>query len=269
MIKHCLSALALSVLAAGPLAAQQILETPVAGKILHGWQQADGTRIAALQLTLAPGWKTYWRSPGDTGIPPQFDWSRSANLRGVGVTWPAPKVYREGGVTTIGYKDVLVLPVALAPKNPEQPIKLLVRLDMGVCKDVCIPHKMTLKTVIDDQNITPTPAIAAALAARPLSAKEGGVASARCALKPNDQGMEIRAELSMPALGGREVVVIEPSDADLWMSETDVTRSGDRLTATGDLAQTNGGAFALDRSNITITVLGASAAVEIEGCDAG
>ena len=114
MIKRFLSALALSILSVSSISAQQVTE------ILQGWQQADGTRIAALKLTLAPGWKTYWRSPGDTGIPPQFDWSKSSNLRSVGITWPAPYVYRDRGVTTIGYKDVLVLPFAITPVNPDR-----------------------------------------------------------------------------------------------------------------------------------------------------
>lgn len=271
MMKRMLPAPALALLlgfaSVLPLGAQQAFDTPISGEILHGWQQADGTRVAAIKLTLAPGWKTYWRSPGDTGIPPQFDWSRSSNLRGVGITWPAPQVYREGGVTTIGYKDVLVLPIAIAPKTAGKPISLRANLDLGVCKDVCIPHQMTLTAVIDDQNTRPTAAIAAALAAQPLSAREGNVRSATCSLRPNADGLEIEAQLSMPSLGGREVVVIEPGHPTIWMSETDVTRRGGALTATGDLAATNGGALAIDRSAIRITVLGASQAVEIKGCD--
>ncbi len=269
MIKRFLSALALSILSVSSISAQQVTEKPIRGEILQGWQQADGTRIAALKLTLAPGWKTYWRSPGDTGIPPQFDWSKSSNLRSVGITWPAPYVYRDRGVTTIGYKDVLVLPFAITPVNPDAPTELWARVDLGVCKDVCIPHQMTLNAVIDDDSTIPTPAIAAALAARPLSAQEGRVSSAKCSLKPNSYGMEIRADVVMPSLGGREVVVIEPGLSDIWMSETDVSREGDQLTATGDLAAIDGGALVLEQSDITITVLGASQAVEIDGCQLG
>ncbi len=63
MIKRCLSALALTCATALPLTAGNDVGTPVSGEILTGWQRADGTRIAALRLKLAPGWKTYWRSP--------------------------------------------------------------------------------------------------------------------------------------------------------------------------------------------------------------
>lgn len=242
---------------------------PISGEILHGWQLPDGTRMAAIKLTLAPGWKTYWRSPGDTGIPPEIDWSRSRNLGSVGITWPAPSVYREGGVVTIGYKDQVILPVTLAPRRGGEPLKLNTTLNIGVCSDICIPHQMKLKATIADGNLVPTPAIAAALAARPYSAKEAGVRDAICALRPTADGLEITAKLTMPSTGAGEVVVIEPGQPNIWMSETDVRRNGSQLTATGDLMATNGGAIAIDRSRVKITVISGSKAVEINGCAAG
>lgn len=242
---------------------------PVEGEILHGWQQPDGTRMAAIRLTLAPGWKTYWRSPGDAGIPPQFDWSRSRNLGSVGITWPAPKVYREDGVVTIGYKDELVLPITLAPRKAGDPIKINTTLDIGVCRDICIPHRMKLTSTIDDSNTQIAPRIAASLAARPYTAKEGGVRKATCALQPRADGLEITAKLSLPSLGPGEVVVIEPGQPNIWMSETDVSRSGQQLTATGDMMATSGGAIAIDRSKVIITVISGNSAVEINGCKPG
>jgi DsbC/DsbD-like thiol-disulfide interchange protein len=269
MIKSLLTALSICATSALPVAAQDKFDMPISGEILHGWQQADGTRMAAIKLTLAPGWKTYWRSPGDTGIPPQFDWSRSRNLGGVGITWPAPHVYREGGVVTIGYKDQLILPVTLAPRRAGAPLKLNTTLDIGVCRDICIPHRMKLKATISNTNTAPTPAIAAALAAQPYSAKEGGVRSATCALKPTADGLEITAKLTLPASGPGEVVVIEPGQPNIWMSETDVTRQGKQLTAKGDLMATEGRAIAIDRSAIKITVINGNHAVEINGCTPG
>lgn len=225
--------------------------------------------MAAIKLTLAPGWKTYWRSPGDTGIPPQFDWSRSRNLHSVGITWPAPNVYREDGVVTIGYKNELVLPITIAPQKHGSPIKINTTLDIGICSDICIPHRMKLKTTIADTNSKPTPAIAAALAARAYSAKEGGVRKATCALRPTKDGLEITARVTMPSRGAREVVVIEPGQPNIWMSETDVQRRGSNITATGDMVAIDNGAMAIDRSRVTITVLGGNQAVEIKGCAPG
>lgn len=269
MIKATLSAALLSFALVAPLQAQGVPENAVEAAIVPGWVRADGTRVAALQLTLAPGWKTYWRAPGDTGIPPQFSWSGSRNLAGVGISWPAPQVYREGGVRTIGYKDTLVLPLTLAARQSDKPIELSLDLDLGVCRDICIPAQLSISATLDDSNTSPTPAIAAALAARPYSAKEAGVRQANCALRPSAMGMEIEATLTLPHAGGREVVVIEPGPANLWMSETDTTRQGNQLVATGDVAAYEGGGIVLDRSEIKITVLGKNHAVEIIGCAPG
>ncbi|MGC1494798.1 MAG: protein-disulfide reductase DsbD domain-containing protein [Sulfitobacter sp.] len=268
MIKTLLCALVLGTITL-PAMAQDSIGTPVTGEILSGWVRADGTRVAAIKLTLAPGWKTYWRSPGDNGIPPAFDWSGSSNLRGVGITWPAPKVFRQSGVRTIGYANELVLPITIAPRKSGKPIKLRANLDIGVCSDICVPHQMTLRATLDTTNTKPTPAIAASLAARPYSASEAGVTSATCSLRPTAKGLEIKTRLNVPSTGGREVVVIEPGQPNLWMSETDSSRSGGQLTATGDLQSTGGGALAIDRSAIRITVLGKNHAVEIQGCTPG
>ncbi len=265
-MKRALSALAIGCASALPLSAGDAFDMPVKGEILPGWERADGTRIAAVRLTLAPGWKTYWRTPGDAGIPPQLDWSGSENLGGVGITWPAPEVFLTAGMRTIGYSGDVVLPIALAPKRAGEPITLQADLDIGVCSDICIPHQMTLSATIDDNNRKPTPMIAAALAAQPYSAKEAGVTSATCDLSPTADGLAIRATLGLPSAGGEEVVIIEPGQPGLWMSETKTTRNGRTLVAVGEMMMSDGAPVALDRSDITFTVLGSKHAVEITGC---
>jgi DsbC/DsbD-like thiol-disulfide interchange protein len=269
MIKHLASALALCLATALPGLAQTGIGTPVTAEILPGWVKADGTRVAAIRFKLAPGWKTYWRAPGDAGIPPQFDWSQSDNLRGVGITWPAPKVFHEGGVRTIGYKDELVLPITLAPRNAGKPMRLTATLDFGVCSDICVPQQLEVSAMLDGTDSRPTPAIAAALAARAYSGSEAGVSSATCSLRPTANGLEIETRLDMPRAGKSELVVIEPGQPGLWAGEMDSTRSGGTLTARGALSAISGGAVAIDRSAITITVLGDNQAIEIRGCTPG
>ncbi|MFK7836387.1 MAG: protein-disulfide reductase DsbD domain-containing protein [Sulfitobacter sp.] len=269
MITRLLSALALGCATALPLSAENSFDMPVSGEILHGWQQADGSRIAALRIKLAPGWKTYWRTPGDAGIPPQFSWSGSRNLRAASVAWPAPSVFLTAGMRTIGYTGDVVLPIVLAPRKAGAPITVKANLDIGVCSDICVPHQMSLSAVIDDANTKPTPAIAAALAARPYSQKEAGVTSATCTLRPTSDGLAITATLGLPSAGGDEVVIIEPGQPGLWMSETVTQRKGARLTAVGEMMTSSGAPVAIDRSDIRITVLGKNHAVDIKGCAPG
>ena len=74
----------------------------------------DSTVTLGLQIRLAPGWKTYWRSPGEAGFPPRLDWSGSTNLAGVEMAWPAPQRFLEiGDLMTHGYKDEVVFPITV------------------------------------------------------------------------------------------------------------------------------------------------------------
>ncbi|MFY8145805.1 MAG: protein-disulfide reductase DsbD domain-containing protein, partial [Rhodobacter sp.] len=86
-LKHCL-ALVLALACLSHPARAMTQDDLLSAEVLPGWRTEQGTHMAALRLTLAPGWKTYWRSPGDAGIPPLFNWSGSQNLSGVRVHWP-------------------------------------------------------------------------------------------------------------------------------------------------------------------------------------
>lgn len=99
-----------------------------------------GQTMAAVEITLADGWKTYWRFPGDAGgVPPSFDWSKSDNVASVKVLYPAPKRLTDKSGDTLGYKGAVVFPVAFEAKDKAKPVALKLQLDYGICKDVCIP----------------------------------------------------------------------------------------------------------------------------------
>lgn len=261
------AALAVTVGAIGPASAQ-VVGSVAELDILDGGRTANGAYLGALRVTLQDGWKTYWRAPGDAGIPPQFDWKRSTNVGSVSITWPAPDVFDQNGLQSIGYENQMVLPVEISPKNPAKPVRLKGTVDLGVCKDVCIPERLGFDHTLNAE-AERNPTIAAALAKRPYSAKEARVANARCHLTPTSDGMQIEARVTMPSAGGREVAVIEPGNPELWASQTDTKRQGGTLVATSEVINASGGPFALDRSKIRITVLGANHAVDILGCSAG
>src|SRR6056297_1475100 len=117
----------------------------VEARILTGWRDADGRHVAALHLELQDGWKTYWRAPGDAGIPPRFDWSGSGNLARVALHWPAPKVFDSYGLRTVGYDGALVLPMELTPRRPGAPITLNARMELGICETICVPAELHLE----------------------------------------------------------------------------------------------------------------------------
>lgn len=238
-------------------------------EILDGGMTARGTYVGALRLTLKDGWKTYWRSPGDAGIPPQFNWRGSRNIGEMSMTWPAPEIFSTSGYQTIGYHDQLVLPIEITPENPNRPVRVKGRMELGICKDVCVPSELSFDHQLTGEG-GKNPAIVAAIASRPYSAREAGVTATTCRLKPTKYGIEVEARITMPSAGGKEVAVIEPGSPHLYAGATASQRSGKTLVATAELMPaTQGTVASVDRSQLRITVLGKNHAVDISGCTAG
>lgn len=267
MFKHLISALLLALAFSGPSRAGG-MDDLAQLDVLDGGQSKQGTYLSALRLTLPEGWKTYWRAPGDAGIPPRFDWRGSRNVSSVKFIWPSPEVFDQNGLQTIGYTTQLVLPIEITPTNADRPIRLKGEMEFGMCKEVCIPGALKFSHDVN-ADAPRNPVIVAALAARPFSASEANVRAAVCRLSPTKDGMKITAQITMPPAGGREVAVIESGVPTLWSAGSSTKRSGNTLTATTELVNTEAGSFMLDRSNIRITVLGKNHSVDILGCDAG
>jgi len=109
-----------------------------------------GVQRAGIQIKLAPGWKTYWRYPGDSGVPPQFDFSASENLKTADVLWPAPLRFSGVEGNTIGYKDDLVFPVHVEAKDRSRPVVLRMKLDYAVCEKLCVPAQAKAELPLGD-----------------------------------------------------------------------------------------------------------------------
>ena len=258
-------------LAAFPALAETQAEVLTAD-LMAGWRTGVGTHMAALHLALAPEWKTYWRSPGEAGIPPEFDWSGSQNVGAVRFYWPRPEVFTANGMRSIGYHHELVLPIEITALDPNRPIHLRVQVALGVCRDICMPASLDLAADLpapaNAGATTADPVIRAALHAQPDSARAGGVRKVSCQVEPIADGLRLTATLQLPSTGGNETVVLEPGQAAIWVSDAQSDRQGGQLVASADLVADSGAAFALDRSAVTVTVLGRDRAVEITGCPA-
>ena len=263
-------ALLAALCAAFPLtaAAGDARETPVRAEVLPGWQTDSGTRMAALRLTLAPGWKTYWRAPGDAGIPPSFDWRGSENLSMVAYHWPRPEIFVNFGLRSVGYKNELILPLELHPEQAGQTIRLRGKIDLGVCDKICVPAHLEVDATLEGAGRS-DPAIHAALAAQPRPAARAGVGKVLCTLAPGAEGLRLTAHIEMPRLSGREDALIETGDPRVWVSEPELTREGGAITVSADLAPPAGAPLTIDRSALRFTLIGGASAVEIRGCSAG
>jgi len=94
---------------------------------------------AGIEIRLAPGWKTYWRYPGDSGVPPRFDFSASTNVKSVTVRYPAPQQLKDESGISIGYKHDVVFPLDIVPQDAGQPVVLALKADYAICEKICIP----------------------------------------------------------------------------------------------------------------------------------
>jgi len=95
---------------------------------------------AGIEIRLDPGWKTYWRYPGDTGVPPSFDFSGSSNVKSATVLWPAPEKFSDGaGGYSIGYLGRIILPLWITPVDAARTSALNLKLKYAICGTLCVP----------------------------------------------------------------------------------------------------------------------------------
>ena len=142
--------------------------------LIAGAQPGAVARQAGIEITLDPGFKTYWRNPGDAGVPPVFNFAKSRNIKSVKVSYPAPAAFSDGGPgLSYGYKERVIFPLHIELESPG-PAHLACALDYAVCDKICIPAKAALslampaggKADFDDE-------LAAARARVPLAAAPG------------------------------------------------------------------------------------------------
>ena len=109
-----------------------------------GQHQGTSALLAGVEVRMDEGWKTYWRNPGDSGVPPSFDWSGSTNLKKAEILYPAPHRFSEAGGTAIGYSGDVVFPVKVTPEREGEPVQLKLAMEYGICKTLCVPNHAEL-----------------------------------------------------------------------------------------------------------------------------
>jgi|KBSMisStaDraftv2_1062788.scaffolds.fasta_scaffold127639_2 DsbC/DsbD-like thiol-disulfide interchange protein len=102
-------------------------------------KNGDANLRAGIEIKMQPGWKTYWRYPGDSGVPPHFDFSGSENLKTATVLYPAPHLFTDETGQSLGYKDRIILPLVISPQQPGKPVRLRLKADYAVCEKLCVP----------------------------------------------------------------------------------------------------------------------------------
>jgi DsbC/DsbD-like thiol-disulfide interchange protein len=142
-------------------------------RLLAG-SRSGAVLLGGIAVQLQPGWKTYWRTPGDSGVPPRFDFSKSENIEAVTVLWPAPAKFDDGaGGHSMGYHDQVVLPLRIVAKNADKPVILRVGINYAVCEKICIPVEANTELGFTSVASTEDSALFAALDTVPKPASIG------------------------------------------------------------------------------------------------
>jgi DsbC/DsbD-like thiol-disulfide interchange protein len=181
-------------------------------KVEHG----QATLRAGVEIRLAPGWKTYWRYPGDSGIPPQFDFAQSENVKAVHLSWPAPERIAEADGIIIGYRNNVVFPLRIEPKDASQPVMLRLNLDYAICEKVCIPAQAKAELSIKGGG-TAEAAIAASEKTVPRALPLGAEAPLSVRAVRRDEGAKpARVLVDIAAPEGSPVAVFAEGPTQDW-----------------------------------------------------
>ncbi|MBK0397925.1 hypothetical protein H0I76_01880 [Limibaculum sp. M0105] len=232
-----------------------------------GPRSASGVREAGLVLNMSKGWKTYWRNPGEAGIPPSFDWAGSTNIADIEIDWPRPLSFESFGMRTLGYAREVVLPLRIHPVDPLAPIGLDLKLALGVCSDICVLEETRVVRDIPVAEVGDGAAlIAAARAAVPGPGEGQGLVSAVCRLTGAGADRAFEARLTFVQALPDPVVVLE-GPADSWFHGTEIAAQGAEIEVHAKLSLGDPSAW-VGRGNLRISVFAGDVAADIRGCTA-
>jgi DsbC/DsbD-like thiol-disulfide interchange protein len=142
-------------------------------RLLAG-SRSGAVLLGGIGFQLQQGWKTYWRTPGDSGVPPRFDFSKSENIEAITVLWPAPTKFDDGaGGHSLGYHNQIVLPLRIVAKNTDKPVTLRAEINYAVCEKLCIPVEASAELSFTSVASTEDSALFAALDTVPKPASVG------------------------------------------------------------------------------------------------
>ncbi len=206
-------------------------------RLIGGGVLAAGTgvaRAAAVEMMLDPSWKTYWRMPGEAGVPPQFDFKKSSNVAAVEVLYPAPRRLRDQGGDAVGYTSKVVFPIKVTAADASKPIALAVELAFGVCKDICIPVETSFSLDLPANADAPPSAISAALDQVPrpagrLKAGDPAIQITGGAIASGGKRLDVAVKVSAAAAASTDLFIEGPDGYFVPMAKKTGVRDGNVL----------------------------------------
>ncbi len=182
-------------------------------RLVAGSNKANDTRLrAGIEIKMQPGWKTYWRYPGDSGVPPHVDFSGSENLKDAKVLYPAPLLFTDATGQSLGYKGDVILPVSVAPENAGKPVRLRMKIDYAVCEKLCVPAEGRAELSLGgDSSHEPALAAAEARVPKQVTAAQLGLTAHRVT-----KGSKPMVAVDIGAPAGKTIEVFVEGPTPQW-----------------------------------------------------
>jgi DsbC/DsbD-like thiol-disulfide interchange protein len=224
----------------------------------------DAHLRAGIEIKMQPGWKTYWRYPGDSGVPPHFDFSGSENLKTATVLYPAPHLFTDETGQSLGYKDRIIFPLVISPQQPGKPVRLRLKADYAVCEKLCVPAEGRAELTLTPGASSQDPALAAAEARVP---KQVTAAQLGLTVRRTNNGTKPLVAVDLGAPAGNPIDLFVEGPTPQWalpIPKRSQTAPAGRAQFSFELDGLPPGVDPKGQVDLTFTVVTGERAVEVK-----
>ncbi len=229
-------------------------------RLMNAGEQA-GVWRSGVYITMQKGWKTYWRVPGDGGVPPSFDWSGSENVAKTSVMMPLPHRFTDENGEGIGYKTEVVFPVDVKPQDPSKPAMLDLKIFYAVCNDICVPVQAQVKVGIDASTVSAADKFRLRVARAAVPVETDADRLAVTSLRQVEVGDKFALEVSLKGIRS-------PADADIFVEAAGNSyfRKPEIVSQSGDIGTWR---IAVDNYGDAVSLAGKTVRLTIADGDTG
>ena len=224
----------------------------------------DAHLRAGIEIKMQPGWKTYWRYPGDSGVPPHFDFSGSENLKTATVLYPAPHLFTDETGQSLGYKDRIIFPLVISPQQPGKPVRLRLKADYAVCEKLCVPAEGRAELTLTPGDSSQDSALAAAEARVP---KQVTAAQLGLTVRRTNDGTKPLVAVDLGAPAGNPIDLFVEGPTPQWalpIPKRSQTAPAGRAQFSFELDGLPPGVDPKGQVDLTLTVVTGERAVEVK-----
>ena len=238
----------------------------VSAKITDGWIEKDQKLIFGLKIDLNKNWKTYWRLPGNAGLKPLFTFDKSENVFAAKIMWPSPIIFGEENLSSIGYKDSVLLPLEVTPIDTSKPIKLEIQADIGLCEDVCIPVTLNVSYFATPGQNQENYEILGAILSEPIKSDDIGFQPPQCIIKNGELIMGFNEKNVKTGIENIELFVIEVGSSVFYVNSKKAYVFDDRITVSTKNSVETELPGVISRETVKTTIIGSNQSLEFVGC---